>query len=211
MDNGYVMVSERHAAFVADYPNGQVSTRVERMDFDPATGTGMVVMSCSVWKEKPAPDTYIQPDGIGHSGMTIPGSTSFTKGSEVENTETSALGRALAMIGYHPKETMASKEEIAAKAQEKPARVSKTSGESLASAAQLKKMFAMAREAGIDVKEDEGKDLLAAVVLARTGKRSSKQLTGADMDLVYEGLAQMAAELDAIEPEVQEEEEPAPF
>jgi hypothetical protein len=46
--------------------------------------------------------------------MNIPGSTPYTRGSELENTETSAAGRALVMAGL-PSKKIASGDEIRAK------------------------------------------------------------------------------------------------
>ena len=110
-DTGYVLVADRHAQFVKDYPDGAVRT-------DLVYGSDhLVVVKCEVWKVRPDETTYMRPpDGTGMASMPIPGPTPFTKNSEVENAETSALGRALAMIGYHPKERMASDDEIAMKA-----------------------------------------------------------------------------------------------
>ena len=114
MDAGYVMVAERHAKFVEDHPNGVVVNHLDRHTYFEG-GTGFVVMVSSVWKDRENYDAGKGPDGVGHASMPIPGPTSFTRNSEVENAETSALGRALAMIGYHPKATMASEDEIAMK------------------------------------------------------------------------------------------------
>lgn len=205
MDNGYVMVSERHAAFVKDYPEGVIKTSLQFLSYDNAEQQGLCVVGAEVWKDRKAAVAGEPADGTGLSSMPIPGVTSFTKNSEVENTETSAIGRALAAIGYHAKESMASAEEIAAKSE--PTKPKRASTIDAATPAQLKRMYALAREAGIDVREAEGKELLAAVVLARTSKRSSKQLTKADMDSVYEALKQMAAELDKVEAKVEDEED----
>lgn len=114
MDAGYVMVAERHSKFVEDHPDGRIETRLVSSNYDAGLGKGFVVVEAKVWKNKGSmTDGYgLPPDGTGLSSMPIPGLTSFTRGSEVENCETSAVGRALAMIGYHAKETMASKDEI---------------------------------------------------------------------------------------------------
>jgi hypothetical protein len=110
MDAGYVMVADRHAQFVIDHPNGIINT--ELAFATSADGVGLVVVKASVWKERANMEARHNPDGTGLASMPIPGVTSFTRNSEVENAETSALGRALAMIGYHPKSTMASEDEI---------------------------------------------------------------------------------------------------
>jgi hypothetical protein len=114
MDQGYKMVAERHARFVEEHPNGVVINNLRAHAVHP-DGTGYVVMETQVWKERADADAGKMPDGVGHAGMPIPGPTNFTRNSEVENAETSSLGRALAMIGYHAKETMASEDEIQAK------------------------------------------------------------------------------------------------
>jgi hypothetical protein len=100
-DSGYKMVADRHAQFVADHPNGLVETDVDRhMVYQKEDGSliGYVIVRCHVWKDRSNADKGMRPDGTGHAGLSIPGTTSFTRGSEVENAETSALGRALAML-----------------------------------------------------------------------------------------------------------------
>lgn len=44
--------------------------------------------------------------------MSIPGATNFTRGSEIENCETSAWGRAIAALGFEVKRGVASKQEV---------------------------------------------------------------------------------------------------
>jgi hypothetical protein len=102
---------------VKDNPNGVVRTQVSEFSFNPSTMTGFLIMACDIWKERADADAGKVPDGTGYASMPIPGPTSFTKNSEAENAETSALGRALAMIGYHAKDTMASDDEIAMKSE----------------------------------------------------------------------------------------------
>jgi hypothetical protein len=62
---------------------------------------------------------YRTPDdprpGIGHSSLTIPGATPYTRGSELENAETSAWGRALAALGFEVKKAIASADEVRSK------------------------------------------------------------------------------------------------
>ena len=48
--------------------------------------------------------------------MCIPGKTPYTRDSEVENAETSAVGRALAMMGFEVRKGVASRQEVANKA-----------------------------------------------------------------------------------------------
>jgi hypothetical protein len=60
-----------------------------------------------------------RPAGVGHSAMQIPGATPYTRGSEIENCETSAVGRALVMAGL-PSKRVASDDEIRAKREDSP-------------------------------------------------------------------------------------------
>lgn len=63
-----------------------------------------------------------------------------------------------------------------------------------ATQAQLGRMFAMAKDAGIDLGTDDGKKAMQAIVFAATGKRSSKQLKKDDMDVIYQTLENQTAE-----------------
>lgn len=62
---------------------------------------------------------------------------------------------------------------------------------------QLNKMFAMAKNVGIDLGTEEGKTTLKAIVLAATGKKSSSQLTSGDMDGIYKTLESQASSVAA--------------
>ena len=113
----YIDVAERLRAWFDVYPKARIEPRlIELTD-------KRVVFSAAVYRGE-APDE--QPAGTGHSAMNIPGSTPYTRGSEVENCETSAVGRALVMAGL-PSKRIASDDEIRSKKQpdkpEKPERV----------------------------------------------------------------------------------------
>lgn len=198
MDHGYVQVADRHLQFNKDHPNGSINNIVEHFVF--VDGKGFVTVRSEVWKDVSARANGQPADGVGNASMPIPGPTNFTRNSEVENAETSALGRALAMIGYHPKESMASSEEVAAKkgetAKQKPA---EDVDPDKATQAQLGRMYAMASDTGIDMKTDDGKKALQAIVFAATGKRSSKQLKKDDMDIIYKTLETQAFEDEPVE------------
>lgn len=188
MDNGYKMVSERHAQFCIDHKEGVVKNTVEHFFYDAAQQKGFVTVKSEVWKERSTAVKGEPADGVGNASMPIPGPTSFTRNSEVENAETSALGRALAMIGYHAKESLASGEEIAAKDTGEPKEYKPKDPSKPATEKQIQKMFRDAKRAGIDTTSDEGKKVLQQIVLAATGKHSSKQLTMGDMDIIYKTL-----------------------
>jgi hypothetical protein len=65
---------------------------------------------------------YRSPDdlfpGTGFSYMVMPGGTPFTRGSEVENCETSAWGRAIAALGIEVRRGIASADEVRNKEQD---------------------------------------------------------------------------------------------
>ena len=171
IEQGYITVAERHAKFVEDHPNGVINTELAYAH------DGLVIIRASVWKER-SENGYTQPDGTGIASMPIPGPTNFTKNSEAENAETSAIGRALAAIGYHPKESMASADEINMKAAEAKAADDK------ATTAQLNKMMAMGRElyAGMS---DIDKQIRIAVKKI-TGKNRRDSLTKSDMTAIFD-------------------------
>jgi|TARA_R110000787_G_scaffold56088_1_gene129104 hypothetical protein len=108
-NDDYIEVKDRIIKFYQDYPNGRVVTSVIEM-----TDTRVTVKA------------YVYQDGsdtcptTGHSWLTIPGTTNFTRGSELENAETSAVGRALALSGYEVKKSIASRDEVAMKQNDGP-------------------------------------------------------------------------------------------
>jgi len=100
----YVTVPERVVSFYEKFPDGSLQSEVIELS------DTRVVMRAYAYR---TPDD-VRP-GIGHSMLGIPGSTPYTKGSEVENCETSAVGRAIAMLGFHVKKSIASRNEIETK------------------------------------------------------------------------------------------------
>ena len=108
----YVDVKERIRLFLEAFPDGRLVTADLYMTEDP---DGKV----RVWGKALA---YRTPDdplpGVGHSYMEVPGATSFTRGSEAENVETSAWGRAIGALGIGIAKSIATTDEIDAKAGE---------------------------------------------------------------------------------------------
>ena len=101
----YVEVADRIRAWYEAYPNARIETEIVQIN------DKIVVVKAQAFRGE-TPDE--KPAGIGHSSMNIPGSTPYTRGSELENTETSAAGRALVMAGL-PSKKIASGDEIRAK------------------------------------------------------------------------------------------------
>lgn len=212
----YNEVSQRVAAFNEDYESGRIVTSVvahhleitEIAEGSRTSGKyrqplaeGYVIVRAEVYRS--AED--VQPAGVGHSWMLVPGITQYTRDAELENAETSAVGRALAMIGYYAKGgSLASNQEIAAKggergeSQEQPRagtqrrsrRATGTSDPAEASAEpkgitekQRGLLESKMREAGVTG------DKRKAMVLFASGKHSSRDLTSADLDHLLEVLS----------------------
>lgn len=97
----YVPVNERIEAFYAAHPSGSLQSEIVELTPD------RVTVKASAYR---TPDDALP--GIGHSSLEIPGSTPFTRGSEIENAETSAWGRAIAALGFEVKRGLASAEEV---------------------------------------------------------------------------------------------------
>jgi hypothetical protein len=97
----YNTVAERVTAFYGKYPEGSLQSEIVELN------ESRVVMRAYAYRTP----TDERP-GIGYSSLGIPGSTPYTKGSEVENCETSAWGRAIAALGFEVKKGIASRDEI---------------------------------------------------------------------------------------------------
>lgn len=180
--DGYVTVSERLAAFYERYPDGSI-----QCDLLELTDARVVIRASA----------YRQPDdarpSVGHASLTIPGSTPYTRGSELENAETSAVGRALALLGFETKRGIASADEIRTKQVEDPA------GDGRAHLVREEGRFIArpaTREAGIsigqmlDALKAAGLDTKAAGTLGKRmfGEWQLKQLTGEQRAAVLEEL-----------------------
>jgi hypothetical protein len=104
----YVDVKTRIALFYAAHPDGRLTTASVHVSVDDDTPR--------VWVHAQAyrtPDDPLPADGW--SWMELPGKSSFTKGSEIENAETSAWGRAIGALGLGIAGGIASADELAGK------------------------------------------------------------------------------------------------
>ena len=98
----YVEVNVRVEKFWELYPNGRIATEI--ISFK----DGVIVMKASVYKAA----ENETPDATGHA-YEKENSTFINKTSAVENCETSAIGRALGVMGFEIKKSIASREEVA--------------------------------------------------------------------------------------------------
>ena len=97
----YVMVKDRVIHFNKEYPNGCIRSKlVDRID-------SVVIFESTVIPDVDKPERYF----TGHAEEEI-GSSQINKTSALENCETSAVGRALAMMGIGADESFASADEV---------------------------------------------------------------------------------------------------
>ena len=102
----YVEVKDRIKLFYELYAGGRLVT--ERIEVLTAPdGTQRVLVQALAYRavDDPLP-------GRGSSWLQIPGSTPYTRGSEVENAETSAWGRAIGALGILIDRSIATSNEI---------------------------------------------------------------------------------------------------
>jgi hypothetical protein len=131
-DASYVEVKERIQTFYATYEHGSLVTRrIEEMLIG---GREYIIVHALAYRgpEDPHP-------GTGTSWMEVPGKTPYTNGSELENAETSAWGRAIAAVGVLVDRGIASAGEIRSKGGdsiEQPSSIPSTNADALREAAQ---------------------------------------------------------------------------
>jgi|GEM_PF-2835921 len=101
---GYIDVPTRMAAFYAKYPDGSV--QMDPPVFTTVDGKAFVWAQARAYRN--ADD--VRP-GVGTAWEQIPGTTPYTRGSELMNLETSCWGRAIAAV--MPVDKIATLEEIA--------------------------------------------------------------------------------------------------
>jgi hypothetical protein len=122
--DGYVEVKDRIRAFYAKYPEGRIQSEVvpgltliqevvvetktrNGKEYLEAHGIGYVAVKAYAYR---TPDDPLPATGL--SGMFLPGRTDFTYGTELENAETSAWGRALANLDILNDSGIASRDEV---------------------------------------------------------------------------------------------------
>lgn len=96
----YIEVNVRIEQFYAKYPEGSIQTEITHIDNE------KVIIKAYAYRDRT--DTL---PATGHA-MEKEGSSFINKTSHIENCETSAVGRALALLGFEVKKSVASKEEV---------------------------------------------------------------------------------------------------
>ena len=102
----YITVQERIQEFYKKYPEGSLQFEFKGiLDGSPLMMWGIAYAYRTPGDERP---------GIGTAAELIEGKTPYTKGSELQNLETSAWGRCLAALGLGLTKGIASKQEVQA-------------------------------------------------------------------------------------------------
>lgn len=102
----YVEVKDRIKLFYELFGQGRLVTGEVTLTSEP-DGTPRVMVQAFAYRTPDDPHP-----GVGYSWMTLPGGTTYTRGSELENTETSAWGRAIASLGILVDRSIASAQEV---------------------------------------------------------------------------------------------------
>ena len=101
--DSYVTVAERIAAFYQSYPTGRICTQILEHNEE----SGFILMRAEVFRST----DDAQPSATGHA-FEVRGDGYVNKTSYIENAETSAVGRALALLGFEVRRGIASREEM---------------------------------------------------------------------------------------------------
>lgn len=128
---GYTEVKVRIQKFYAAYPTGAlVTTKVKLIGVHELDDKPRVMVKAKAYRTPDDPHP-----GTGTSWMILPGKTPYTNGSEIENCETSAWGRAIAAVGIAIDQGIASAQEIRMKEGGEIEPPSRSGAEALAEAA----------------------------------------------------------------------------
>jgi hypothetical protein len=122
----YVTVAQRIEKFYAKYPTGRILTSVLEHNAE----TGFILIKAEVYRE---PDDAL-PAATGHA-YELRSAGHVQQGSYVEVGETSAVGRALAMLGFEVRRGVASREEMEKAARKQPERTAPAKTATAAAAA----------------------------------------------------------------------------
>lgn len=139
----YIDVAERIAAFTERYPEGTLQTldwqvtRIGEQQF--------IVYRAAAYRN---PDD-VRP-GHGIAWEPFPGTTPYTRNSELMNAETAAWGRAIVACGLAANRKIASRQEIRARMDEQPqAQIPASTGNGRLSRETVDGLVTLIKEAGV--------------------------------------------------------------
>ena len=207
--DGYIEVKDRIEKFYEKYPEGTIQSELINYTPQNSEHKGYVIFKAKAYRTPV--DTL---PGIGHSMLEIPGKTPFTQGSEMENAETSAWGRALAAMGFEVKKSIASADEVSMKqggAESVGVQAQDDSPGSgvppppsgrIATSGMHRKIHAQAKTIGVSVEE------LSLLRVALTDKSSASEFTYDDVDKILAAI-QSRETFEAALPKIEEQIEDA--
>ncbi len=103
--DGYIDVPSRIKLFLARHPEG--SLQMDEPQFVEVEGKKWVIGRAYAYRTPDDPRP-----GIGTAWEIVPGTTPFTRGSEIQNLETSAWGRAIGALGIGIDASIATLDEV---------------------------------------------------------------------------------------------------
>ena len=158
----YAEVNQRIKAFRMLYPEGFIKTEVIELD----TTNGVIVMKAMVGFYDDNGNEHILGTGVAHEWRNKPGAM-VNKTSYVENCDTSAIGRALGMIGLGIDVAIASAEEVKYAVAHQEEEQSVTSQNTFKNASQSKKAEYICENCHKPVTDAEGHTVNQIVAATR--------------------------------------------
>lgn len=107
LDADYIDVAERIRQFRAQYPEGSLQPWDFERPFTVSPNGSFVIVVAAAYRTPDDPRP-----GVGMAWEPVPGTTPYTKNSELMNAETSAWGRAIIAVGAADAKRIASAEEV---------------------------------------------------------------------------------------------------
>lgn len=164
----YVPVSERLERFYSEFPEGRVLTSIVEHNAE----NGFVLIRAEVYKQK---DDAL-PSATGHA-FENRSEGYVNKTSYIENCETSAAGRALALAGYQIKHGIASREEMQKVERmngDEPKKEFKSAGFNSTDEALRNELFVNAEKLMAKLPEDKRKAALGRLVALPTEEMAKR-------------------------------------
>jgi hypothetical protein len=141
--DGYIDVAERIREFKSKFPEG--SLRQVSLEFVNVGGKDFVIYTAAAHR---GPDDQLP--GMGTAWEPVPGSTPYTRGSEVMVAETSAWGRAMIASLAVESQRIASKQEVVNR--QAPKRDFLAEAATVGTVSGLRELWQEARTLGVDEK-----------------------------------------------------------